>query len=359
MTIEQKKNFIINIIYSAIIVAIVYIIIKHILVLFMPFIIGDIVTLLLRPVINFVYEKFHIPYKAASIVIVLLSYGVIILFISWIGVHCLAEIKDSIVKLSGTYVLHIEPMIRDIFESVEKVSAKLDPMMVHVIRNIIVYLSQSANSAVSNIYSMAIQVVSSLASSLPDLFLGIIFAIISSLFFAIDYSKITFYISKKFKSKNLSFLNEIKCFAVRIGFKYVKAYGILMTVTFLELTVGFSILRVDRAVTAAAIIAVIDLLPLIGTGGIIIPWIIIEFIKGNLPFAVGLTVLYLIITVVRNVLEPKLVGKQIGLHPIIMIVCMYAGLKVFGFLGLIALPVTIAFIKYLYDNDKLHSFKQV
>ncbi|MPN10462.1 hypothetical protein SDC9_157757 [bioreactor metagenome] len=67
--------------------------------------------------------------------------------------------------------------------------------------------------------------------------------------------------------------------------------------------------------------------------------------------------LYLIITVVRNILEPKLVGEQIGLHPLIMLISMYVGVKIFGFVGLVALPVTIVVIKYLYDNDKIHFFK--
>jgi predicted PurR-regulated permease PerM len=69
-------------------------------------------------------------------------------------------------------------------------------------------------------------------------------------------------------------------------------------------------------------------------------------------------VLYLIITVVRNILEPKLVGKQIGLHPLVMLICMYVGLKIFGFIGLIALPVTVVIVKHLNDSDKIHFFKQ-
>jgi predicted PurR-regulated permease PerM len=115
---------------------------------------------------------------------------------------------------------------------------------------------------------------------------------------------------------------------------------------------------VDGAITVAAMIAVIDILPVLGTGGIVVPWIIIELIKGNMPFAFGLATLYLIITVVRNILEPKLVGKQIGLHPLVMLMCMYVGLKLFGFIGLFVLPVAVVIVKHLYDNDKIHFFGQ-
>jgi sporulation integral membrane protein YtvI len=359
MTIEQKKNFIINFIYLAMVIGIIYIFIKHIFVLIMPFLIGFIVALLLRPAINFTAEKFHIPHKAAAVVLILLFYSISGLLLSWIGVYCLAEIKDGITRIPEAYVLYIEPVINDLFTIIEEVSTDIDPSIVSVIQDISAFLFKSVDSLVSKISSTVIQFISSFVSFLPGLFLGIVFAIIFSCFIAIDYNKIINYISKKFKPKTQSFINEVKGFATEIGFKYLKAYVILMLITFVELTLGLSILKVDRAVNIAALIAVIDFLPILGTGGIIIPWIIFEVIKGNLSFAFGLTILYLIITVVRNILEPKLIGDQIGLHPIVMIVCMYIGLKSFGFAGLIILPVIIAFLKHQYDTNKFQYFKQM
>jgi sporulation integral membrane protein YtvI len=173
-----------------------------------------------------------------------------------------------------------------------------------------------------------------------------------------DYNKITSYVSNRLPAKTPGILTESKKLATDIGFKYVKAYAILMAVTFSELAVGLLLLRVDGAIKVAALIAIIDFLPVLGTGGFVIPWILIELIQGNLPFALGLTVLYILITAVRNMLEPKLIGEQIGLHPLIMLMSMYVGLKAFGFVGLIALPVTIVVVKYLYDNDKIHLFKK-
>jgi len=157
-----------------------------------------------------------------------------------------------------------------------------------------------------------------------------------------------------FSPKSRNFLVEVKGFATGIGWKYVKAYAGLMLITFAELALGLSILKVDGAISVAAMTAVIDILPVLGTGIVVIPWSIIEFIKGNTPLAIGLAVLYLIIMVVRNILEPKLVGKQIGLHPLIMLICIYVGVRAFGFIGLFALPVIAVIVKYLYDNGKLY-----
>jgi len=335
-----------------------YIAIKYALGLFMPFVIGFIVALLLNPAINFMSEKLHIHKKAIAVVMILLFYGTAGVFLSWIGVGLLIALKDGISKLPGIYALNIEPAIYEIFEKAERIIAKLDPLMVQAIQNMAASLSQSAGSAISNISSEAIHFISSAVSFVPGLFLSIIFSVISSLFFAMDYSKITGYIARLFPAKNRNLLIEIKDFATGIGLKYVKAYAVLMLITFIELAVGLSVLKVDGALTIAALIAVIDMLPVLGTGSVVVPWIVIELIKGNMPFAVGLTVLYLVIIVVRNILEPKMVGKQIGLHPLIMLMCMYVGLKIFGFIGLFVLPVVVVIAKHLYDNNKIHFFRQ-
>jgi sporulation integral membrane protein YtvI len=356
--IEKRKNFIINICYFSLIIAIVYIAIKYVLGLVLPFIVGFIVALLLKPVMHYISKKLHVNKKVVAVVVILLFYVAVGIFVSWIGVRLLNELKDIIIQLPEIYSGEIEPIIQEIFENAGKLTVERDPMLGQAIQDIEASLSQSVGSVVSKISSTVIEFISSLVSELPGLLLGIIFAIISSLFFVIDYNKITGYVTRLFPSQNRNLLTEIKGFATGLGLKYVKAYAALMAVTFAELALGLSILRVDGAITIAALIAVIDILPVFGTGAVVVPWIIIELIKGNIPFAIGLAVLYLIITVVRNILEPKLVGKQIGLHPLVMLICMYVGLKIFGFIGLFALPVAVVIIKYLYDNDKIRFFKQ-
>jgi len=355
---EKRKNFIINSIYFTLIIAIIYIAIKYALGLIMPFVIGFIVALLLNPAINFVSGKLHIHKKAIAVVIILLFYGTAGVFFSWIGVGLLIALKDGISKLPGIYALNIEPAIYEIFEKAEIIIAKLDPLMVQAIQNMVTSLSQSVGSVISNISSEAIHFISSAVSFVPGLLLSIIFSFISSLFFAMDYSKITGYIARLFPAQNQNLLIEIKDFATGIGLKYLKAYAVLMLITFIELAAGLSVLRVDGALTIAALITVIDILPVLGTGSVVVPWIIIELIKGKVPFAIGLTVLYLVIIVVRNILEPKMVGKQIGLHPLAMLMCMYVGLKIFGFIGLFILPVVVVIAKYLYDHNKIQFSRQ-
>ena len=94
----------------------------------------------------------------------------------------------------------------------------------------------------------------------------------------------------------------------------------------------------------AGLIAALDILPILGTGGIMIPWAVVSFILGYTSLGIELLVTYFIVTVVRNYVEPRIVGAQLGLHPIITLISMFIGLRLFGFLGLFGLPVGISFL---------------
>ena len=138
--------------------------------------------------------------------------------------------------------------------------------------------------------------------------------------------------------------------------RFVIAYAKIMTLTFIELTIGLSIMGINNAVVIAFLISVFDVIPVLGTGGIMIPWIIICFLNQQLKTAIGLLIIYLIVTLIRNIIEPKIVGHQIGLHPLLMLLCMYLGAKLFGFLGIITLPVLIMIIINLNDSGIIHLY---
>ena len=123
-----------------------------------------------------------------------------------------------------------------------------------------------------------------------------------------------------------------------------------MVITFIELLIGLFILRIDYALLLSAVIALLDMLPIIGTGTVLVPWSIYEFISGDLYIGVGLLILYLIITVFRNIIEPRIIGKQMGLHPLIALISVFIGLKLMGFIGIFLLPLTVMLLYKMYDK---------
>ncbi len=353
MPIEKRKEFMINTAYFALIAVLVFLSIKYLLGLLLPFIIGLGIAALLSPAVSIISKKTRIPKKAAAVLLVILLYAVLGFVFFWLGVHFWAVIKELLLELPKIYSNVIEPAFNTVLARIETLAEGLEPSAAQVIKDLAKSLSGSVGSVVSEISSLAIQGISSAVSSIPSLVVAIVFAVISSLFFAVDYDRITGYIQGRFPGKAAKFADEAKAFAFYIGSKYVKGYALLMLITFAELSIGLSALGVDKSVLVAAFIALVDILPVLGTGGVVIPWIFIELVSGNISFAVGLTVVYVVVTIVRNILEPKIIGDQVGLHPLIMLICIFVGAKMFGVPGIIALPVCAVVVKRLYDQDKL------
>ena len=168
--------------------------------------------------------------------------------------------------------------------------------------------------------------------------------VISSFFIAMDYDLLLRFCLKQFTTEARSLLWHIKEYVAGTLFVCIRSYMIIMSLTFIELSIGLSLIGIKNAIPIAALISLFDILPVLGCGGIMIPWAVISLVLGYTRLGIELFIIYGIITVVRNYLEPKIVGAQLGLHPIITLVSMFVGLRLFGFWGLFGLPVGISFL---------------
>ena len=138
----------------------------------------------------------------------------------------------------------------------------------------------------------------------------------------------------------------------------MKAQIYLIMITFGELVIGFIVIRVKYAGIIAAITALIDSLPVFGVGTVLIPWSIVSLVIGKTALGAELAVLYVVISVVRNIMEPKIIGKQVGLHPLVTLLAMVVGVSLFGAAGVFALPIGIAVAKQLDDNGVINIIKK-
>jgi predicted PurR-regulated permease PerM len=130
-----------------------------------------------------------------------------------------------------------------------------------------------------------------------------------------------------------------------------------MFITFCELCLGLTLLHVPHAIIISAVIALVDIMPVLGTGTVMVPWAIMEFIMGRGYSGLGLALIYAIITVVRNILEPKIVGHHIGLHPLVTLAAIVIGLKALGFAGMIFFPITIIILKHMRESGIVKLWK--
>ena len=215
----------------------------------------------------------------------------------------------------------------------------------------------SLGSFVTNASVRIISYISGIAASVPGLFLNIVITIIVTFFLTVDYPKITGFLLRQLPEKGKFYLEEVRGYVGGTLLKCLASYALILCITFAELSIGLAVLQVPNAVLIALCIAVFDILPVLGTGGIMIPWGIICLILGKWLLGFGLLALYVIITVIRNVIEPKIVGYQVGLHPVVTLLSMLTGLQFFGLLGLFGFPITLSLLKNLNDRGLIHIFK--
>lgn len=356
--INKRKNFIVNFTYALIIGVIVFLVIKYAFVWLLPFIIGFAIAYFLKPLIIKLSKRFKISRNLSAGIILTTFYLTVGAAITFLILKIAIYVRDLVSTLPNLYTNSIEPAVYDLFYKGDTIIQNLDPELVESLREIVLSLTQNLGSAITNLSTKIVIIVSSTVSSVPGFLVFVLFLIISSYFLAIDYSRITGFITRQISNNALEIIYQVKeCISTTV-FKFLKAYAVLITLTFIEMLIGLRILGVENIVLIAAITAIVDVLPILGTGSILVPWALFELIiRRNFMLGVGIILLYVLITVIRNIIEPKLVGKEIGLEPVLVLACMYLGLKVIGIMGMFILPLVLIVLIDLNKTGKIRIFK--
>lgn len=354
---DNKKRFIVNAIYFFLIALIVYVFLNYAINLISPFIFAFLIAYMLQKPTKSLAVMLKIPPKMVSIVLVLLFYSTIGLLFSLIGVKLIAVVTALISGLPMIYEMQLEPFLLNTFDVVEQAVYRLDPALVNVLNEGFNQFVNSLGEDVKNISLSLVGSLSSIASSLPEFLIKIVLMIISTFFIAMDYEKLAQFISRQFTNRNIEVIKKIKQYISHTLFVVVRSYLLIMSITFIELSIGLSVIGIPNAVLIAFMIAIFDILPVLGTGGIMIPWTIITFIQGNYQVSIGILVVYVIVTIVRNILEPKIVGGQLGLHPVVALMSMFIGANLIGVIGLFGFPITLSLLKHLSDTGTIKLFK--
>ncbi len=349
MNIEKQKAFIIHVIYAAMILGLVYIIIKYLLPMLMPFVIGLVIALVFRKLIDFIEKKLHIKRAFVSICILIIFYGILLLLISFIGVKIFTFIRDLFGMLPDLYEDTIQPAINKAGDNLMIQFPQAKPYVEDLNDTIFAFVKEASSSVIG--------MITGIAGALPTLLIKLIFMIVSSFFFTIDYYRITNFVVRQLKGSRKDFLLKLKDNGIGTLGKFIRAYAAIISITFLELSIGFWILGIPNPALYGALIAVIDVLPILGTGLILLPWAGIALILGNTKIGIGMLIVYIVITAVRQTIEPKIVGQQIGLHPILTLLLMFVGAQLMGVLGLLLLPVIATIIKKMNDEGTIRVFQ--
>lgn len=353
----RKKQFIINIIYIFLIMAITYAVFKYVVILISPFIFAFIIGYLLKKIAKPMSEFFKLPRKVISFLLVLLFYSTVGVFVFFTGVKLITIASEVILELPMIYENQLGPFLISAFEGIEKAVLKLDPALVEVLNDGFDQFVNSLGDKITDISLSLLGSLSGIASSLPAFLIKILLMVISTFFIAIDFDVLFGFMSKQFSTHINEIFYKIKQYLINTLFVVIRSYAIIMTITFVELSIGLSLIGIPNAILISLVIALFDILPVLGTGGVMIPWTIITFLQGDYHIAVGLLVVYVFVTIIRNILEPKIVGSQLKLHPVVALMSMFIGANLFGVIGLFGFPITLSLLMYLNEMGTIKLFK--
>lgn len=252
--------------------------------------------------------------------------------------------KDIFPQLPGLFTDQVLPFLDSCVESVKESFGQLDPAVSTMIDTWLSGLMASLSQSVTALSGTVIKFVSNIAVGTPEMILKIVLTVVSTFFISIDFERITKAIKKLLPARFNAPIGQAKEKAAASIAIFVRAYSLIFLLTFAELSVGLWLLRIPYAFQIGFLIAVVDLMPILGTGLVLLPWALVAAVLGNGVLAIGLVVLYVVITAVRNVVEPKLVGGKIGLHPLATLISMFVGLQLFGVVGMFLFPLSLSIL---------------
>lgn len=363
---EIKKNLKILLKISSIVIAmfglyllLVYIfpvigrILAYIPSLFLPFIFAILIAVLVEPVVNFFETKLHFKRVLAVITSLLLVIGGFV-YIVFLLVSVIIKQLTNIYRSTQSNADNMIPELIDKISELRLLFLRLD-LPVELQQTMQASIQQAIEWG-QHLINVVINGLIAVVTMLPGLMIFLMIATVATFFIIKDQALIRGFvlhiIPPGIRDSSQNVLGKL----INAFVGFVKAYSILISITFILTLVALEILGVEYALTLALIIAVADILPVLGPGTIYVPWIAWEFMSGHIAMGIALLVVYVIISAVRQFLEPKIVGDNIGLHPLVTLMSLYVGLKLGGIVGMILGPVCVVIFIAIYRTGLLDRF---
>ncbi len=345
---EGYKRFLFILLYTAIGIGALFAVFRYCIPALLPFLIAFPIAALLRRPTLVIAKHTRMPRRIIAALLAILCVSLLLFaigFAVWKGIREIGEFARSVMSGENALLENLQAL----FARMEALTAKLpfsggenaEAMRSAVTETIL----DMAKNAAASIGTKLPEVAGSLASAIPQVLVFSVVTILSSVYFCADYDRIHAFFRKIPLGKAQNALEKLKKATGKALLRVCRSYLILFLFTFAELFLGFVILGEGYAFLLALLTALVDSLPIFGTGTVLLPLALYRFFMGDAHTAIGLCVLYAIVTILRQILEPKILGAGIGMHPLLMLIAMYTGLKLFGILGMILFPIAAMIAK--------------
>lgn len=359
---ERRRKFIINFIYFGIIFALFYVLVNYALGYLFPFLFAGALSIILQSPVRAIGKKLN--FKAHGMISM-----VIVLLLVTIVVGAIVALVTSLGRELKDLVTHVLAEFKSVDDFLAAAKDFVNNLLIKLPKGIGVSASQYVENFFSNlmnseatdtfdasILSVPLSGAWSVVKGIPSIIITVVVTIISCVFMTAEYDIIRDMILSLCSEERGKKIVETKNTITKGVGKLVKAYVTLMIITFTEVFLGLNLMRLvgvyDGGYIAiiAFVTCIVDIVPVLGTGTIMLPWAVYSIITGNFGLGIGLIILYGVITVLRQAIEPKLVANQVGLPSIVTIMAMFLGARIFGALGVILLPLTVIVVKMMIDE---------
>lgn len=329
----------------------VWLAVKLLLPLLSPFLFGTLLAFAAEPIVSILSNRLRLPRAVSAGIGVSLTFG---LGCALLLVLCAFVIRE--LKLLSAFLpditLTLENSIHVLRTWLFGLSYKTPPSIQPLLQDQIDSLFSSGTSLLDQTVRYILGFAGNLLSHIPDSALTVGTAVLSSYMISSKLPKIRRLFLRRISSERKAKLTDTLKRIQTVTFGWLLAQAKLMGITFLLLLPGFQLLRIGNPFLLAIAVSVVDAFPVLGTGTILVPWSLIRLLQGDTALAVGLLGLYVTVSLVRSMLEPKLVGRQLGLDPLVTLVSLYAGFQLWGIGGMLLAPLlTVTAMQIFPDRN--------
>lgn len=312
----------------------------------LPFLLGFFIAMLIERPVRWLIKRARLPRWAASLSMAVILVGALAGFM-YVLISRIVYETGRLLRQLPDLMTRLPVMSQDLNIRIEAIVTAAPVELQEFLRSSAEKMIREGVNLPGELYTWLGNLITGVVGALPAIALFSIALMLSTYMISSDYPGVTKFIINQIPQNWRGRVLQIgRNFIPTLG-KWLKAQGILIAMNAGLAFVGFMFLRVEYTMIMVGVIAVVDALPIVGSGFVLLPWAVFCFVTGEAGMGVGLVILYLVLTLVRGISEPRIVGAQIGLPPLVSLLAIYAGFKLMGVLGMILFPFIAIFIVQL------------
>jgi len=343
----RNKKDLDKLVISALFIVGVYVFVKVLFQYIAPFAVGWLLAAIFEPIVSRLSARLKMHRGLLAFLAILL----VLVVIGSVGTLITVRIINEAYALSEALPEHVDTLTQNFENLKENYLTVIEHIPEELREAADIFVSSFMGSFTSSVGEFVSSKSGSAVKVVPGTVIGVILCFISMFFFIKDRELITDIIGSKTPSPVKEKYSLVRRELLGALAGYIRASAMLMLITGVICLIGLIVLRYPYALFISLVVAVFDFLPVFGPGVILLPWAIASVISGNFSMAIGLVLIYAVITVARQIFEPKILGSQLGIHPLVMLMSMFIGLQIFGLLGFLIGPFIIIVLKTIFETE--------